>query len=147
MKSWAFAIFVALSMSSCVTPSLPYLMFSAIVVAKRTGSWLTTPICSRNHFKFRERTSWPSTETLKDRRVNTSSKQSLGSDSHQDLNLIRWVRCLFRETFHLKIRLIKKKKRMGPFLDEIWFCLLYTLSVSSLNLPHHYLRHRTSVKA
>lgn len=54
MKSWAFAILHAAIISSSETSSFPKRMFSAIVVANKTGSWLTIPICVLSHFRFRD---------------------------------------------------------------------------------------------
>jgi len=60
IKSCALALFAASSISSCVASSRPLRMFCAIVVANKTGSWLTTPICCRSHFILYFRMSIPS---------------------------------------------------------------------------------------
>mmetsp|Transcript_58970 Transcript_58970/g.120758 ORF Transcript_58970/g.120758 Transcript_58970/m.120758 type:complete len:229 (+) Transcript_58970:307-993(+) len=49
MKSCAFAILAARWTFAIVAPSLPYMMFSSIDMAKSTGSWDTRPICMRSH--------------------------------------------------------------------------------------------------
>ncbi len=50
MNLWAFATLLAASISvSGTTSSLPYEMFSLMVVLKSIGSWLTNPICCLNH--------------------------------------------------------------------------------------------------
>lgn len=63
IKLYAFASFVACIMSSMVTPGRPKRMFSAMVVAKSTGSCSTMPISDRSHWMFRVEMSWPSKVT------------------------------------------------------------------------------------
>ena len=63
MKLWAFASLAAWIISSIVTSALPYFIFSAIVVANNFGSWLTMPMCWRNHLTFQSRRSIPSINT------------------------------------------------------------------------------------
>ena len=65
MNANAFALRAAVSISSLVTPSRPYLMFSAMVVANSVGSWLTTPMCSLSQVTFTFLMSFPSTKTWK----------------------------------------------------------------------------------
>mmetsp|Transcript_74941 Transcript_74941/g.201053 ORF Transcript_74941/g.201053 Transcript_74941/m.201053 type:complete len:139 (-) Transcript_74941:416-832(-) len=48
-KSWALAILAARCTLAMVAPSEPYMMFSSIDMAKRTGSCDTRPICIRSH--------------------------------------------------------------------------------------------------
>nr|CAB3446859.1 unnamed protein product [Digitaria exilis] len=63
MKSWALAALAAAMTSSSVASSLPNSMFSRIVVANSTGSWLTSPICARSHLSRSRRMSTPSSIT------------------------------------------------------------------------------------
>ena len=63
MKSWALASLAAASTSPWLTPSWPRQMLSRILRLKRTGSWLTTPICCRSQDTFRSRRSWLSIVT------------------------------------------------------------------------------------
>mmetsp|Transcript_40160 Transcript_40160/g.99253 ORF Transcript_40160/g.99253 Transcript_40160/m.99253 type:complete len:232 (+) Transcript_40160:167-862(+) len=63
MKSKAFAVRAAASISSCVAPGLPYAMFSAMVPSKSTGSCPTIPICCRSHLSCSVVMSAPSSST------------------------------------------------------------------------------------
>lgn len=73
MKSWAFASFAALIISSSVMLSFPYRIFSRIVVSKSTGSWPTTPMCERSHWTFNFATSTPSSKTCSNREIDAWS--------------------------------------------------------------------------
>jgi len=44
IKLWALAFLAAAIISSSVAPSFPNAMFSLMLLANKTGSWLTTPI-------------------------------------------------------------------------------------------------------
>jgi len=48
IKAWALDAFAIAVISAMVAPSFPYKIFSSILVANRTGSWLTSPICCRS---------------------------------------------------------------------------------------------------
>lgn len=48
MKECALDAFAMAVTSAVVAPSFPYKMFSRILVAKRAGSWFTSPICPRS---------------------------------------------------------------------------------------------------
>jgi hypothetical protein len=58
--------------SFCVAPSLPKAIFSAMVVAKRTGSWFTTPIKRRKWRTLNDLMSWPSSNTYDQKDEETS---------------------------------------------------------------------------
>mmetsp|Transcript_9797 Transcript_9797/g.16269 ORF Transcript_9797/g.16269 Transcript_9797/m.16269 type:complete len:222 (-) Transcript_9797:1812-2477(-) len=65
-KACALASLAASSTSELVAPSLPYIMFSAIVPMKSTGSCRTRPICSLNHRKLSVWMLMPSSSTSPD---------------------------------------------------------------------------------
>ena len=60
MKLWASASLAADIISSNVASGLPNRMLSSIVVANKTGSCETTPICLRSQFRFKSHTLCPS---------------------------------------------------------------------------------------
>jgi hypothetical protein len=62
MKSCAFAIFAAAWTSSSVASDFPKRMFSSMDPVKRTGSWLTIPMCERSHATFNVLISFPSSK-------------------------------------------------------------------------------------
>mmetsp|Transcript_21861 Transcript_21861/g.50759 ORF Transcript_21861/g.50759 Transcript_21861/m.50759 type:complete len:155 (-) Transcript_21861:3728-4192(-) len=66
MNCMAFALCAAASTSCGVAVSLPYLMFSMIVVANKTGSWETRPRDLRSHLTLRALRSTPSRRTEPD---------------------------------------------------------------------------------
>lgn len=63
MNEWALATLAASSISIWFASGLPKSMFSLMVVAKRAGSWLTSPICCLNHLSFNVFMSCPSSST------------------------------------------------------------------------------------
>lgn len=63
MKSCTFAALQTSWISSMVAPSLPYNIFSSMLVANNTGSWFTNPIWPRNHCSWRFSRLWPSKST------------------------------------------------------------------------------------
>lgn len=69
------ASLAAVMMSSFETPGRPYRMFSAMVVANRTGSCSTIPIKERNHWMFRPLMSWPSNVTWSERKFTRISER------------------------------------------------------------------------
>mmetsp|Transcript_35558 Transcript_35558/g.93323 ORF Transcript_35558/g.93323 Transcript_35558/m.93323 type:complete len:104 (+) Transcript_35558:716-1027(+) len=67
MKSCAFAILAASSISACVAPGLPYAMFCATLPLKSTGSCATRPSCERSQRTLSVLMSTPSSLTVPSR--------------------------------------------------------------------------------
>ncbi|TNN75711.1 hypothetical protein EYF80_014074 [Liparis tanakae] len=82
-------------MSDCVTSGRPYLMFSAMLVAKRMGSWLTTPIKSLS-----------SSGAGKGLDVRRGLTQSERSDKHHEEHLKTHKPVLATATFFFSLTLI-----------------------------------------
>jgi hypothetical protein len=62
INSWALAILAAFWTSSSVASGFPNRILSSIDPVKRTGSWLTIPICERSQATFKLLISFPSSK-------------------------------------------------------------------------------------
>ena len=149
IKSWALDIFVAFFFFFCVTPSFPYRIFSAIVVAKRTGSWFTTPMCSRNHFNFRLRMSWPSTVTF----AKTKAREKCYFCTLNELLFVSLSRSQFQRfasksaANHIGHYSVPLQHNSILAWDLHQRKLSKVLVFKCRILPRHYWDHKTSVGA